>query len=145
MHILKRGTPPLSNSWMQFEMLETKPISKLKWIGIVKRRRDFVALHTCTKDRNIGRTYRRCVVSLFSLEKWNTHIEKLYSRDYKAALHLKRVDLHQACLYPIETGGKRIRPLFLFADLEALGQSCRRRCLYSCSRGRTHSHLLTCP
>ena len=29
--------------------------------------------------------------------------------------------LHQACLYPIETGGKRIRPLFLFAGLEALG------------------------
>ena len=62
-------------------------------------------------------------MSLFSLEEWNTpHREALLKR-LQNCFASEESQLHQACLYPIETGGKRIRPLFLFAGLEALGRT----------------------
>ena len=62
-------------------------------------------------------------MSLFSLERWSTpHREALLER-LRTSFSSEESQLHQACLYPIETGGKRIRPLFLFAGLEALGHT----------------------
>ena len=62
-------------------------------------------------------------MSLFSLERWSTpHREALLER-LRTCFSSEDSQLHQACLYPIETGGKRIRPLFLFAGLEALGHT----------------------
>lgn len=59
----------------------------------------------------------------FPLEKWGTpHREALLKR-LQDCFATEESELHQACLYPIETGGKRIRPLFLFAGLEALGHT----------------------
>lgn len=62
------------------------------------------------------------VTSDFSLSQWNTpHREALLKR-LQTCFLAEDSRLHDACLYPIQTGGKRIRPLFLFAALEALGQ-----------------------
>lgn len=58
----------------------------------------------------------------FSLSQWNTpHREALLKR-LQTCFSAEDSRLHDACIYPIQTGGKRIRPLFLFAALEALGQ-----------------------
>lgn len=57
----------------------------------------------------------------FDLASWSEpHRERLVNR-LKACFENEDSSLHEACIYPIETGGKRIRPLFLFAGLEALG------------------------
>jgi len=57
----------------------------------------------------------------FDLTSWSEpHRERLVHR-LKACFEDEDSALHKACIYPIETGGKRIRPLFLFAGLEALG------------------------
>ena len=57
----------------------------------------------------------------FDLTSWSEpHRERLVNR-LKACFEKEDSALHKACIYPIETGGKRIRPLFLFAGLEALG------------------------
>ena len=62
-------------------------------------------------------------MTIFSLEQWNTpHREALLER-LRTCFSTEESELHRACLYPIETGGKRIRPLFLFAGLEALGHT----------------------
>ena len=62
-------------------------------------------------------------MSPFSLERWSTpHRETLLDR-LRTCFSSEDSALHNACLYPIETGGKRIRPLFLFAGLEALGHT----------------------
>ena len=59
----------------------------------------------------------------FSLKDWSEpKIEALHNR-LQACFEDEETFLHQACLYPISTGGKRIRPLFLFAAMEALGFS----------------------
>jgi geranylgeranyl pyrophosphate synthase len=56
------------------------------------------------------------------LPKWSMpHREALLNRLRECFSH-EDSRLHDACLYPIETGGKRIRPLFLFAGLEALNK-----------------------
>ena len=62
----------------------------------------------------------------FPLEKWSTpHRETLLKR-LQDCFASEESALHQACLYPVQTGGKRIRPLFLFAGLEALGHTVRK-------------------
>ena len=61
------------------------------------------------------------VNSDFDLSQWNKpHREALLKR-LQTCFSIEDSRLHDACLYPIRTGGKRIRPLFLFAALEALG------------------------
>lgn len=58
----------------------------------------------------------------FSLEQWASpkiqHIQELLLEYFEA----EASELHQACQYPLQTGGKRIRPLFLLATMEALGK-----------------------
>ena len=62
----------------------------------------------------------------FPLEKWSTpHRETLLKR-LQDCFVSEQSALHHACLYPVQTGGKRIRPLFLFAGLEALGHTVRK-------------------
>ena len=64
-------------------------------------------------------------MTTFSLERWNTpHREALLER-LRTCFSTEESQLHRACLYPIETGGKRIRSLFLFAGLEALGHTVK--------------------
>jgi len=60
-------------------------------------------------------------VTSFNLPEWShPHRERVLTC-LRNAFTTEESALHQACLYPIETGGKRIRPLFLCAGLEALG------------------------
>lgn len=67
-----------------------------------------------------NRSVNHNVKSDFTLSKWNKpHREALLHR-LQTCFSAEESRLHDACLYPIETGGKRIRPLFLFAALEAL-------------------------
>lgn len=57
----------------------------------------------------------------FDLTEWSTPHRRMLLKRLKACFQDEDSALHSACIYPIETGGKRIRPLFLFAGLEALG------------------------
>lgn len=62
-------------------------------------------------------------MTAFDLSTWGqSHKASLLQR-LRDCFDNEASHLHEACLYPIETGGKRIRPLFLFAGLEALGQT----------------------
>ncbi len=62
-------------------------------------------------------------MTTFDLHTWGqSHKESLVQR-LRDCFDNEASHLHEACLYPIETGGKRIRPLFLFAGLEAMGQT----------------------
>lgn len=58
----------------------------------------------------------------FSLETWATpkveHLQQMLVQYFETESSV----LHQACQYPLQTGGKRIRPLFLLATMEALGK-----------------------
>lgn len=61
-------------------------------------------------------------MSTFNLEVWSTPKRTQLQQTLLNAFAEESSAMHTACQYPIETGGKRIRPLFLFAGLEALGQ-----------------------
>ena len=56
----------------------------------------------------------------FSLEQWSQPHQKALLQRPSACFASEDSAPHKASLYPIETGGKRIR-LFLFAGLEAIG------------------------
>lgn len=62
-------------------------------------------------------------MTTFSLEQWSHPHQEALLACLRSCFTVEDSALHDACLYPIETGGKRIRPLFLFAGLEALGKS----------------------
>lgn len=59
-------------------------------------------------------------MSPFNLESWSTPKRVQLQQTLLDAFTEESSAMHTACQYPIETGGKRIRPLFLFAGLEAL-------------------------
>jgi farnesyl diphosphate synthase len=59
-------------------------------------------------------------MSTFNLEAWSTPKRAQLQQTLLNAFAEESSAMHTACQYPIETGGKRIRPLFLFAGLEAL-------------------------
>ena len=58
----------------------------------------------------------------FSLEKWAAPKITELQAMLVGYFEMERSVLHQACQYPLQTGGKRIRPLFLLATMEALGK-----------------------
>ena len=61
-------------------------------------------------------------MSPLDLETWSTPKRNQLQQTLLNAFAEESSAMHTACQYPIQTGGKRIRPLFLFAGLEALGQ-----------------------
>lgn len=60
----------------------------------------------------------------FSLQAWTTGILPLFEARLLAQFATARPDtLVEACRYPLQTGGKRIRPLLTFGAAEAIGGS----------------------
>jgi geranylgeranyl pyrophosphate synthase len=58
----------------------------------------------------------------FSLETWASPKIAQLQQMLLSSFETEESILHQACKYPLQTGGKRIRPLFLLATMEALGE-----------------------
>ena len=57
----------------------------------------------------------------FSRAEWSEAKILRINQQLTAYFDHERTHLHRACQYPLATGGKRIRPLFLLAAVEALG------------------------
>ncbi len=58
----------------------------------------------------------------FDLPKWSGAKREQLQQSLLEAFTTEHSKMNSACQYPINTGGKRIRPLFLFAGLETLGK-----------------------
>lgn len=54
---------------------------------------------------------------------WSEHQKTALEKNLRSYFGDEASNFHQACVYPIETGGKRIRPLFVFATMECFGYS----------------------